>query len=926
MTQPISPDLQAAISAGQVDPEAPAPSAMPAPEAPQLQQYKLPDGTVEYMDPMAATIRGAGLASQSDIAQDDHARRLLQQIQGEGFMGTLGAAGEGFVGGLLPGGIDLLRAGMTSEERELAAARAKQHNLVTGAGELLGMAAQHIGITALTGGAGEAANVGARAAAATASLGERVLAHGVKSVARGSLAGGQMTFNEESRENLDHDAERIAHGALIGAVLEPVLGIPLGLAADRKLARAIVAELGESVTQVEADVLAKPGVALDHTAQVVANAMDRDVVIPTLNIHAAPLEGMAERVLRKIPSEVPTSAGDKAIASEAVSGSMVGREYKVLAQNAEDIANKSAVASTTAQELGIKNTEKLLQSEEFLDLGKLVNKEAAPAIDQFGQEVVQDLNKAFQDIIEESGSTPGEWNKISKHLPALRDQYRKFFDTVQAGTAAEKAQAVNRIRQQLGAALSQLGRDSERAADPTQRYLASRFMEPIREIQQKIETAQRNPSIFGERYANAVTDVHKAISELIGREKAMRDAGLFTREGESALDTYKTKRGFDAGKMRSVLRDPTDPAHYKQAELIFGAAGGNEAAGKSYLQLATDLSEAFSKHFSNPEARVMTEQLLAANYLTQSLKGMTGKAWLAKQSIDAASRGSGQIFSEGAARLGMATLANVTLGPWAVPAAYAAGGSMGHLLNYSKRLNSLSAVENMLDKAAKRQQAGIVDFVAQRGVKPGQPVITVDKSGNILSAFRSMAANPAQITEEVNKLTQSVSTYAPKLAGMAAQKVAQVVSYINERVPPPVMATNLMQPQLAKQKPYPPSELQKINRMLTAAFRPESILTHPSMEGSQLVKDLYPNDYAAIQMGIIEHVSALKTPLPFTVRQQMALYFELPSDTLTDPKKYVQLQEMLGKASKQSQKAQARPIPIDISDSFKTMTQRIEGS
>lgn len=927
MTNPI---VQAAYEAQQQQ-ALPAASPTAAPP-PALEAYRLPDGRVEYMDHNSAAIRQGTLATPADIAQADQDRKLLQEIQNEGFSGSLKALGEGFTGGLIPGGVDLIRAHMTPEERERARVRAQEHGFLTGTGEVFGMAAQQAAIAALIA-SGAGAPVGAEAeAAALAARGQQMLArplaqrigaHAAESLARGAATGAQLTFNEEARENLPHDAERVVHGALVGAVLEPIMGVPLGLMADRKAMRmfASIAPEGTTPRQLAAGLEVPPGVGNEHAASVLANSKyaRRDLEVPFTDVKTAPL-AWADPAIKHAPAGIGTSGVDQEVAATAGRSNLAGREARVMASQADKITEESAKTSTTAFEIAGDNIRETVLTEKNLNFGALADRAKQPEIAKLGNEILIDAKDA---LVKASGKTDDKaLRDAMKFMPGFGDEYNAFVEATVTGDVARQAQSINTFRQQLGAQIQHLTSNLERKVyQPTQVDMARKLVDDLTKLQDKIAKSQRQPAIFGDKYAKAIEDIHDPLSKLIEREKNMHALGLLTREGESPYNTYEIKRGINANTLKAILTDPASTGTFKQAEVLFGTPG--EKGIPSYLQLTGQLAEGIEKHFPSAELRQAREEINAANYLTESLRQMSARANLAKNTIDAASKGGGLQATEAAARIGAATLAAATVGPAGVPLGYGVGAIGGHMMNYGKRVQSLNALENMVDRIKKREAASVKTFVARRGAPVKPLVVTVDQSNKIVKALRSMAVDPTKTAEVTSDKLQAISTYAPKLASLAAQKMAEVSTYISQRLPRTMSSTNILQPP-KQDKPMSPPERQSLVNMTRAAVDPHSILIYPSREGARLVRDMYPNEFASMQMALLTEVGSSKKPVPFSLRQQMALLFELPSDILTDPKRYVEFQELLDK--KQKSEPKAAPIPVDIAEQFKTMTNKIEES
>lgn len=394
---------------------------------------------------------------------------------------------------------------------------------------------------------------------------------------------------------------------------------------------------------------------------------------------------------------------------------------------------------------------------------------------------------------------------------------------------------------------------------------------------------------LGENLPKSAMKSTKALATEVKREA--RKIGSFDAEGmnnfldkynklESAHSAHLTAAGFQPKALKELEALDLAAIANKHPEVAaLNNASGPELAqflesemGLNASLVTSPTGEALAKTWA--ANKVLSGTAKAADPVTESIfKGAAGKAV-------------GLAFRPAAAIGGILGTASRAAG--------AIGGKIG------------AGIESFIKTAGKARKGYVpaasavlakVRFDANLGEKPatkgspktGKPADELEKRR---AELQSALANRALTEQRLRQQLSGLFVANPSVAEAALQKAMARLEYLNGTIPKAPM------PGLFGPERYAPSatEVSKFSRIVAAAENPLVLLDELAAgritpETVQTVKELYPEIFFEVQMGLLERIPEIREKVNYNGRIQLGILFGVPTDVVLQPQFIQKIQQ-----------------------------------
>lgn len=264
------------------------------------------------------------------------------------------------------------------------------------------------------------------------------------------------------------------------------------------------------------------------------------------------------------------------------------------------------------------------------------------------------------------------------------------------------------------------------------------------------------------------------------------------------------------------------------------------------------------------------------------------------------------------------------------------------------RLAMLSKIREATIEVDGRIQKGVNEFLGTTGATPEEPPPKVVPKGAASKAVRNVAESDlgsvgqgaksladrlfekgaenygggqpggndtlanrgVSHVERVAKAIEPIAPHAPETAANVAARATAIIGSLKQKMPGQQMKEGALQPQFDRPR-VSATEKAKYDRYVEGATNPLSIFD--KMKSSQLspefvqgVKQNYPNMWPMIQSKVMETVSALDKPVPYSKLIQLGIMFETPTHPTLAPEFRASIKKMYDESAAAQQKSDAQ--------------------
>lgn len=258
---------------------------------------------------------------------------------------------------------------------------------------------------------------------------------------------------------------------------------------------------------------------------------------------------------------------------------------------------------------------------------------------------------------------------------------------------------------------------------------------------------------------------------------------------------------------------------------------------------------------------------------------------------------------------------------------------MARKLLASERANALrrktieKAVDSLVDYGEKKAN-GVLETTRRFAVPVASSIAAQQPEvEQKIERINALAANPQQIVDGAQQLTDGLDGVSPELATHMASKYSTAIQFLAEKTPKSRLSEAAINPLQRKQKPNA-MELSKFKRYLNAVENPLSVINNIakgdiSSEGAETLRVVYPKIYQELVSSISERASTLKHELPYHYRVALSRLFGTPLDDSLAPDNFKTIQTSLDAnelAKQQTEQAAAQGAAHNLSQSNDSMT------
>lgn len=782
----------------------------------------------------AGLVRGAGEAL--GLPSDYIATTLADQVQGgteRGYDPWAGNTSTTF-GQRVRGDLGALQA---------------ENPMVSGAAEMVGLAAG----TALAPGGGAMGLARTAGEGAALRLGARAggfLAAGAAAAAEGGVLGGVSAANEAALGNEELTAERvlagIGHGAVLGGVAGAALHVPgTALSAIRsRLSPQAVEAVAEKTFGYAAPGLGSAVEEMYYKAASAASGKQAEHIAMGL---ARTEEGAATRRLLyegpRLQDEAALALrteGDTLLkASRAVSEEAMGELKGGYVRRAVKRGNEGETAN-------------------------------------YALRTVTDAVEAANGLLE-SGLT-GKSKKSVKNLRTLAEQTGKeIWEAVERGgpdVNADVFMSLDRLKR-AAQGFTKNARP-EMVADPLERAQATKAKDWFFQTQEGMRKSLESEEMWGKAGADQER-INRIWSQQIESGKRFHES-LTTQVGRDPADPFRQLRGIDPSKADTFLRNVTNPTKDLTTTAV-----------RDYVRNTRELAEAIAESYGEalPAAKVAEVKTLqqAAERFGRTVETSAERQTKYNQLRELMGSDAG----EGGG------LVNAALGGLLGGAPGAVLGGVGSaVMNPGKVVAQMAAIERLAAKADNAITRGIRTFMSGSAPAAAESASTKMLRGAAgeRSAFEAsvkhvqeMVANPDKLAERIAQtMGEDMGSAAPNVSAAFSAAVVRGAQFLADKAPvgmsPP---PDVLTPQFEKPI-YSDAEMRQWTRYAAAVNDPSTILEsmargRVSPEEVEVMREVYPQLYAATQTRIMSSVAGLKVQMLRPQRLQLSILFGVPADS-----------------------------------------------
>lgn len=916
---------------------------------PEVAQEKIPmviDGKIRQMtqtEALNAQAIGAHQASDQEIANQaalDEANKTIDNTLGGARF--LYDAATGIVSNYVPGGSLLLEksaealgadptyaANMIKAGEDSTVGNVAGLATMLAPGNLMNKGANILGHAVET----QAAKFGLNKAATWAA----------KNAAEGALYGSHFQVNEDTIENKPLTVESIAHGALMGSVGQMALALPIeGLKyAGSKIFSPgkVAATVGQGVGgQMDAKLAESLGIANQAEKEAltrlnIENGIE-EVTAPSKSLPAMPAameDTMAnvaagstgkdpELIKKTVFRDNPEAWQRRGIVAAEGNGAT-----QRVANGMAEAAEKASVAFNDVREaLSPKGRAALFDQPQFKNEFNVQGVTDA-------MRLVKDSTVGLEDAEIERVLRGHDFSGAKRAAAGLRRMVDDVYDAargaIKSGNGGEFAEVLDRTRRYTQDYLETLHK--VRPGDAAEAMTAEWVKSQATTISQALESAQRNPNLFGPTLAAAIEGTYTPWSKMIQAGKVLRESGPLTMKSVlsdiahlEGLSTYDKHPSFSSGSIKSALMNMEDKDNVAKIRAL-----------RDYLHYAAETSLAANKHFKIPftngsqaiaDANTVFGLLSRQADALHAHRGLSGGTSNAAVNVfESAARAAGYVTAGAAGSL----LGGLVGGPFGAALGggigYMAGPVLGAGFNVGKQLNARMAVEQLSrawdQRATKAANQLVAGASAQRASTQG--MVNAQNYSNFAQKITAAAANPMATVKAVNGAFGQAMTNLPTIGAMAGVKMTQAVNYMAQALPVKAPSTNVLQPKFERERPPSDMALASLNRKLEAVRDPITVWHNPTREGVEALKAVWPESYNDLRQKTMEAIAKSKEPIPFNQRQKMSMLFGFQTDALQDPSRYAIIQQTFQAAQ---EKAEAPSKPVDMANGLLSISDRIE--
>lgn len=872
-------------------------------------------GTVDAKDASSFLRRGANISSPKEL----HDAELEARIGGVG--GTIAAGAAGVARGAVESfGIPYDAANVALAETlggpEAAAnmrenlAYGKEHNpLASFGGELAGM----VGAGYVTGGRTALGGVGAAAERVLPRAAGSIVRGAARGVAEGGLLGGLNAIDEASLGDHELTAERVltgvGHGALIGGVASGVLsGAGAALSAGKDAAR-------------------------DSAGRFLSRLRGEDIEALATRHFGASAEGLGEKVQKAYSKAAGVVSGkDTDVIERLTALTPEGADARRIAVfDAPKIQEQAALNIRTA-------------GDSMLSAGQLVADEARGGLKaDYVRKAIKTGNEAEAVTAAQSWLDKLITGSEAELAGDFAPQYAKSIESVsksayraQAEIAEALASGVD-VNAKTFIAIDGVKRDIQRLtasghrsvlniSDPIEQRLAKRTVGWLTESASELRASLEDASLFG-KAAEDQRAINAAWTKQIDASKRFHGS-LTTDIGRDPANPYMNRRGIDPGKADTYVRGLVNPSN----DLTHTAV-------KDYVRSTQELAEAIRTSYDLPEGKLAEVDRVhaAAKTFEKTIDGAEKTLVLANQ-YRHLTEGGGDGFAALAGTLGF--------GLGGLPGGVI-GTAVGAVSSPGRAVAQMAAIERLASKVKGEVSDGIRSFMSGGG----KPKASIPASTQIFQGTKGepqkvvfersvrevqrLAANPQEQAARVAKSMGDMGKAAPKTAIALARLAVVATQYLSDHAPPGFASRPGLIP--THDAMYSDDEMGEWARRAAAVNDYRTVLAslkagHVSPEEIDVMKNIYPKEYALMRADVLERLASQKSPLPYGKRVELAILFDASADETLDGDFIAAIQESFATPeapdAAMGQAPSAKPKAIDMSESAKisaTVSQDIEG-
>jgi hypothetical protein len=177
------------------------------------------------------------------------------------------------------------------------------------------------------------------------------------------------------------------------------------------------------------------------------------------------------------------------------------------------------------------------------------------------------------------------------------------------------------------------------------------------------------------------------------------------------------------------------------------------------------------------------------------------------------------------------------------------------------------------------------------------------------------SADPAGTSAKVKERLQGIAATSPKMAEMMAAVEQRKMAFLAAKMPKAAAVGDAITGY--RDGKLSGSDLSKFARYLRAVEDPDTVLSDMAggrltTEAVEALREVYPETYREIQMGLVERLAELQDKLPYEKRLQVSILFGVPVDSSMRPEMVRTLQSTF--ASEPNTEGGTRPPRADLGD------------
>lgn len=172
----------------------------------------------------------------------------------------------------------------------------------------------------------------------------------------------------------------------------------------------------------------------------------------------------------------------------------------------------------------------------------------------------------------------------------------------------------------------------------------------------------------------------------------------------------------------------------------------------------------------------------------------------------------------------------------------------------------------------------------------------IDKQGPAAPA--QIGSDAAKHFERVSQFIAPIAAHAPGVAAQLAAKSTAMMDGLQKRMPGQGIKPNTAQPQFDRPR-VSASERASYQKYAAALEDPVSVLTNPTREGVQAVKEHAPKLFAQMQETVQKKVTESTKPIPYDNLSKLSILFDTPLHPTQTPEFRASIQKMYADTAQQ---------------------------